>query len=250
MPSSAVLTSTDPDEYAASIRATTMDLTVMGRGQFTGTRTRIDLHRLWMQRLSENMPRVVHSAFVTGRAIITFRIHTGPGLTWGGAELQRSNIIRHVEGENAFQRSSGAASWGAMSLPVADMVTVGAAIAGLDLTPPKDPQILTPSPSAMGKLQRLHAAAGQLAEDAPEIIVNPEAARGLEQLLIHALVECLSIGEANDDRSALRHHATVMRRFRTAVEENSDRTLICRNSARPRERRTARSAPAARSFWA
>jgi AraC-like DNA-binding protein len=139
--------------------------------------------------------------------------------------LQPSNIIRHVECENAFQRSSGPASWGAMSLPVADMVTVGAAIAGLDLTPPKDPLILTPSLSAMGKLQRLHAAAGQLAEDAPEIIANPEAARGLEQLLIHTLVECLSIGEANDDRSALRHHATVMRRFRAAVEENPDRTL-------------------------
>jgi hypothetical protein len=144
MPSSAVHSFTEPDEYAASIRATSIDLTVMERGQFTGKRTRIDLHRLWMQRLSENVPRVVHSAFVTGRAIITFRIHTGPNLAWRGAELQPSNIIRHVEGENAFQRSSGPAFWGAMSLPVEDMVSVGAAIAGCDLTPPKDPLILTP----------------------------------------------------------------------------------------------------------
>jgi hypothetical protein len=89
MPSSAVHSFIDPDEYAASIRATTIDLTVMERGQFAGKRTRIDLHRLWMQRLSENMPRVVHSAFVIGRAIVTFRIHTGPGLLWGGAA--RSN---------------------------------------------------------------------------------------------------------------------------------------------------------------
>jgi transcriptional regulator GlxA family with amidase domain len=77
----------------------------------------------------------------------------------------------------------------------------------------------------MAKLHRLHAAAGQLAEDAPEIIANPEAAHGLEQLLIHALVECLSIGEASEDRSALRHHATIMRRFRRAVEENADQPL-------------------------
>jgi hypothetical protein len=160
MPSSAVHTFTDPGDYAAAIRATTIDLAVTGRVHFTGKRTRIDLHRLWMQRLSESLPRVVHSAFVTGRAIITFRIHAGPGLAWGGAELQPSNIIRHVEGENAFQRSSGPTFWGAMSLPVEDMVSVGAAIAGCDLTPPKDPLILTPSPSAMVKLQRLHAAAG------------------------------------------------------------------------------------------
>ena len=107
MPSSAVHSFTDPDDYSASIRATTIELTITGCGHFTGKRTRIDLHRLWMQRLYEGMPRVVHSAFVTGRAIVTFRTHTGPGLRWGGAELQPSNIIRHAEGEDAFQRSPG-----------------------------------------------------------------------------------------------------------------------------------------------
>ena len=57
-----------------------------------------------------------------------------------------------------------------MSLPVADMVTAGAAMAGLDLTPPKDPVMLTPAPSAIAKLQGLSAAAGQLAQYASEII--------------------------------------------------------------------------------
>jgi AraC-like DNA-binding protein len=225
MPSSAVNTFTDPGEYAAAIRATTIDLTVTGRGCFTGKRTRIDLHRLWMQRLYENMPRVVHSAFVTGRAIVTFRIHTGSDLLWNGAGVQPSNIIRHVEGENAFQRSPGPVFWGAMSLPVADMVAVGAAMAGLDLTPPKDPLILTPLPSAMARLQRLHAAAGQLAEDAPEIIAQPEAARGLEQALIESLIGCLRSEEVGEDRSAQRRHSLIMRRFRKAVEENFDQLL-------------------------
>lgn len=56
-----------------------------------------------------------------------------------------------------------------MSLPVEEMISVGAAIAGLDLTPPKDALVDTPTPDAITKLQRLHAAAGQLAEEAPEI---------------------------------------------------------------------------------
>jgi hypothetical protein len=98
--------------------------------------------------------------------------------------LQPGNIIQHNEGENAFQHSSGPAHWGAMSLPVSEMVSVGAEMAGLDLTPPKDPLILTPAPSAIAKLQRLHRAAVELAENAPEIIANPDAARGLEQAVI------------------------------------------------------------------
>jgi hypothetical protein len=80
-----VHTLTDPGDYAAAIRTTTIDLTVTVRGHFIGKRTRIDLHRLWMQRLSENLPRTLHSAFVTGRAIVTFRTEPGPGLLWGGA---------------------------------------------------------------------------------------------------------------------------------------------------------------------
>ena len=221
MPSSQVHTFADPGEYAAAIRATTIDLTVTARGHFTGKRIRIDLHRLWMQRLFENTPRTLHSAFVTGRAIVTFPIHPGPALHWSGAALQPSNIIRHIEGETAFQRSSGPTSWGAMSLPVADMISFGAAIAGLDLTPPKDPLFLTPSSTAIARVQRLHAAAGQLAEDAPEIIANPDAARGLEQ----ALIGCLADGEAREHNWAQGQHAIVMRRFRRVVEENSEQPV-------------------------
>ena len=149
----------------------------------------------------------------------------GRCLLWGGAEMGPTNITRHSEGQSSFQRSSGSACWGAMSLPMEDMASVGTAIAGCDLPPPRDVLTVTPPPSAMTKLQRLHAAAGQLAEDAPEIIANPEAARGLEQALIQAMMDCLGGAEVREDRSALRHHAIVLRRFRRAVEANPDRTL-------------------------
>ena len=99
MPSSAVRTFTDPDDYASAIRATRAEMTVTGRGHFTAKLTRIDLHRLWMQRFSDNLPRVAHSAPMTGRAIISFRTAPGPSLLWGGAEMQPTNIIRHSEGE-------------------------------------------------------------------------------------------------------------------------------------------------------
>ena len=58
MPSSAVHTFTDPDEYAAVFPATSADLTITGRGQFIANATRIDLHRLWMPRFSDSLPRV------------------------------------------------------------------------------------------------------------------------------------------------------------------------------------------------
>jgi AraC-like DNA-binding protein len=112
-----------------------------------------------------------------------------------------------------------------MSLPIEDMEAGGAAIAGTALTPPRDTLMITPPPSAMAKLQRLHAAAGRLAEDAPEIITHPEAARGLEQALIEAMVNCLASREVRENTMAQGQHAIVMRRFRRLVEENPEQPL-------------------------
>ena len=109
MPSSAVHTFTDPDEYATVFPATSADLTITGRGQFIANVTRIDLHRLWMLRFSDNLPRVKHSANITGRTIISFRTQPGPGLLWNGEEMHPSNIKQLGPGQSAFQQSAGLA---------------------------------------------------------------------------------------------------------------------------------------------
>jgi AraC-like DNA-binding protein len=112
-----------------------------------------------------------------------------------------------------------------MSLPVEDLVAVGATMIGCDLTPPIDAKTFRPAPQAIARLRRLHAVAGDLAETAPKIITNPAAARGIEQTLIEAMVGCLGPAEAREDRAALRQHALIMRRFRQTVEENPDQAL-------------------------
>jgi len=61
MPSSAIRTVTDVDEYRAANRRSCVELTVTARGSFTVSITRIDLHRLWMQRGSESLPRIRHA---------------------------------------------------------------------------------------------------------------------------------------------------------------------------------------------
>jgi len=139
-------------------------------------------------------------------------------------EMHPSNIKRRTGTEEGFQQSSGPANFAAMSLPVEEWARLGATHGGCDLAPPKDPVTVTPAPRAMAKLQRLHAAAGALAEYTPEIN-HPEAARSLEHALIEALVECLSEAKLGEDRMARRRHSLIMRRFRKAVEENPDRVL-------------------------
>ena len=112
-----------------------------------------------------------------------------------------------------------------MSLPIDHLASIASAMTGSELTPPRDAVLITPPPAAMVKLQRLHAAAGHLAEEASEIIANPDAARGLEQALIEALVACLAHQGGRGSSQAQGQHAIVMRRFRRVVEENPEQPL-------------------------
>jgi AraC-like DNA-binding protein len=144
---------------------------------------------------------------------------------WSGVEMRVDHITRHSEGHDAYQLSSGPACFAAMSLPVEDIASIGATMTGCDLSPPRDTRTVTPPPRAMAKLQRLHAAVGYLAENAPEIIANPDTARGLEQALIEAMVGCLSVVSVHEDTVAQRQHELIMRRFRRVVEENPSQPL-------------------------
>ena len=220
MLSSAVHTFADADHYAAGIRAAEVEVTITARGEFAAKRTRVDFHRLWIQRFSDSLPRVLHADLIPGRAIFMFRTQPGPGMLWSGIELQANNITRQAEADSVYQVSFGAASTGAMSLPIEEIESIGATMAGCDLTPPRDTLTITAPPRAMARLQRLHAAAGQLAEDAPEIIANPASARGLEQALIEAAVAALRQGDPRENSFAQRQHSLIMRRFRKLLEEN------------------------------
>ena len=57
----------------------------------------------------------------------------------------------------------------------------------------------------------------RLAEKRHELIANPEVKLALEQELLHALVNCLTAGEANAHPETRRHHAGIMVRFEQAL---------------------------------
>ncbi len=222
MPSSAVRSVDDPYDYEQAMHGTKNELTIVGGGEFRAKITRVDFHRLWIQRVSEVQPRIVHSADVSGRAIISFHTKPGPSLLRSGIEATSNDIVSLGKEHSYFERSTGTIHWGVMSLPASDMQSTGITVADCELAPPSHERIITPPPAALARLQSLHAAAGLLAEIAPEIIANTEAARGMEHALVDAMVGCLSPQARSKVLSAHRRHETIMRRFHSAISEHSD----------------------------
>jgi AraC-like DNA-binding protein len=224
MLSSSVQRFADPSAYTQAVRHATVQLTITSRGEISAQFTGINLHRLWMQRFWDNLPRITRTESPAGRMTISFRTQTGQRASWNGTEFQPTNAIRHRENESSTMYTSGTLGYGAMSIPKDDVTSIGV-LAGCDLMPPRETLIITRGAAVMDRLQRLHAAAGHLAEAAPEIITHPEAARGLEQSLIEAMVGCLTDAAPAGERSARRRHEHIMRRFHRLIEAHPDEAL-------------------------
>ena len=93
MPSSATRTFTDPDMYFAGIRNLQIDGVITKRGEFRAASTRIDLHRLWMHRFDERLPRIMRITPSGRRSVILFATNPNqPKMQVSGIEsIARSN---------------------------------------------------------------------------------------------------------------------------------------------------------------
>jgi AraC-like DNA-binding protein len=222
----------EPSEFAAAIHLAEVELCLLARGPFNADITRTDLNSLKIGRFAENQARIMHSAISDDRARFAFRTGPGADLFRSGIELAPNSIARLAQCQMYFQRSTGPVSWGNMSLPVDEIHLAGIVGAGCDLTPPPAETIFATTPAAMAKLQRLHAAAGLLAETAPEVLDQPEPRHALEKALVEALVGCFSTRDGIEDRSTQRQHKKIMQRFHAILHAATDRPLYVLEIAR------------------
>jgi AraC-like DNA-binding protein len=218
MPSSAVRTFTDSDAYFAGIRNLQITGLITQRGEFHAESTRIDLHRLWMHRFSEKLPRIMRVTPSGMRAVILFPICPAQSaMQVNGSEVSQSQIARFGLSSEWYLRSSAASGWATMSLPPQGMAAAGEAIIARELAPPSVPHCTTPPAPALSRLRRLHEAAGHLAQTAPEVLAKPEVARAMEEGLVEAMVLCLAEDRSDGLPNIQRHRMRVMRRLEEAL---------------------------------
>src|SRR6516162_10015123 len=136
MPSSAVRTFTDPDAYFAGMRNLQIEGLVLQSGEFRADSTHIDLHRLFMYRSDESLPRLMKVTPSGTRAGIVFATEPGqPAMRFNGIEIADGQISRNGLDWEWYLRSSAPCRWGSMSLAPEDLAAAGEAIIGRELVP-------------------------------------------------------------------------------------------------------------------
>jgi AraC-like DNA-binding protein len=235
MPGSVTSAFSEQEDFEAALRAEgCLGLLITGRGQFRAQLTQITLHRLRVSAAEERLSRIAFVAAPADMILMSFATGTGtaPSPTWGGIAVRTGEIVTLGPGQRIHARTEGVSRWGMIRLPVEDLTQYGRALTGAPFAVPSDAQYWRPPPAAGRELRQLHAAAIRTAQARPQALVDAEAAHGLEQQLIHALVGCLSAGSAEEATLAGRRHHDLMVRFEGLLQTQPDQNLpieeICR----------------------
>jgi AraC-like DNA-binding protein len=203
-----------------------MKVVVSDAGEYRSELTRIDLHRLWMQRNETALPQVTYLADHQYRRPICFLTDAAQAPTYrNGHEVRPGMIVVSSPHAEYHYRVPAKARLGFMSLTPEDLAAAGRAVAGCDLTAPAVTQMIRPPDHLMSRLLRLHEAAGYLAATAPDVLAHPEVTRAIEQELVRTMIGCLTDRGTVATKAPSHRRVSVMRRFEQVLGENQGTPL-------------------------
>jgi AraC-like DNA-binding protein len=226
MPSVTTKTTADVDEFRGLIRPENTEFLVTGKGPFTATVTKIDLFDLGMQSLTESHARAWHIALSRSRVGIAFSAKPGPTMIYGGKELGEDSVALITPDMDVWQRLPGSFQNSSLSLPEETVTREAAALFGHELTPMRRRPWLSVPQASVARLRRLHAAALDLAANAPEIITNPGAAKGLESALTEAFFDCLTADSVTQDGLGRHSRWRIVKRLYALAEQHPAEPLF------------------------
>ena len=222
---SSIMTVDEPDQMEAAHAAARAEVMPTSRGRLSWRITRAELDNVWSIRVQESGPRIRHVELDPRRTFLSFLVRPGPDVFVRGVRRLPCSLIRHAQGQAFHDRTSGPTEWATLSMPTSEIMVAGSALAGRDLSAPREQQLVIPAPADMANLLHVQAAVSNLAEHSPDLLAEVEVARALKQSLISAAIACLADSDARDDKWAQQTHDTIMRRFRRVLEEHPNRPI-------------------------
>jgi AraC-like DNA-binding protein len=129
--------------------------------------------------------------------LILFSIGNATAPVYGGIAIQPGELLALWPGTRCHARAGDACRWGMISLRADQLIKYSVALTGAAFSLSYTAQHWRPRPLACNNLRSLHAAAIRMAARCPQTLRSPDAAHGLQQQLLHSVVECFSEGSAN-----------------------------------------------------
>jgi AraC-like DNA-binding protein len=215
----------DPLSFQAAISTADLQLLPTARGQFRAELTKVCFDQFWMQRFYQNLPLINAGAMKPGRRVFTFFTSAEPqAMRHCGRDVLSGDIIVNNSDE-IHQQTEAEFRLGSMSLTTRALDAACKAITGREFSGSPLKHLVRPNAALMSRLLKLHEMVGQIATTVPEVLEVPEAARSLEQQLIHILVRCLTDGASVQISCGGHRHDMIVAKFEEYVEAHPEKPL-------------------------
>ena len=203
----------EPEDFEAALHADgVVSLLVTGHGRFRARLTQVTLHGLRLSAGDEYLPRIASIAIPADTVLVSLPIGSGPWPVWGGMEMQAREIITLGPRQRVYARTRGPCRWGVIRIPGEDLVQYARALSGAEFVVPPAARWRPPR-AALRQLRSFHGAAVRRVEARSAVLADSEAAHGLEQQMIEALVECLATGPVEEETGTTARHRAILARF-------------------------------------
>jgi AraC-like DNA-binding protein len=226
MPGSVTSVFGEAEDFEVALRAEgCLGLLVTGSGRFRVRLTQVALHRLRLATTDEHLARIALIAVQADTILVSLPSGRGPAPIWGGIPIGAGEIMTLGAGQSLHMRTDGPCRWGVIWVPEAELVRYGSALTGTAFAVPAAARWWRPRPAMIRHLRHLHSAAIDFVERRSRAAIDGEAAHGLEQQLIHALVDCLSNGSAIEATPTTYKHQDIALRFEALLQAQPERDL-------------------------
>ena len=230
MPGSLTSVYGEPEEFQAALSGDGVNgLVITGPGKFRARLTQIMLDCLRLTAVEEELARVACVAVPAGAVLVSWAIGDNLPPVWGGIEMRPGEMLTLGPRNRIHAGTGGPSRWDTIRLPDKELFDYGRALCGPGLFVPPAPAVWRPTPAAARHLAQLHRAAIRMAAARSGALTDGEAAHGLEQQLIHALIQCLSAGPAKEETSTGHRHRCILARFEDLLRADASRSVtgIC-----------------------
>ena len=213
----------EPGDYQAALRRDgVLELVVSGRGAFHAELTRIELPRASIVAGAENLGRIAYISPRSDLVRIVLPARSGASSICNGVATGSHEIVAHGPDRNMHERTEAACQWRTIWLPLRELHRYGLAMLGRSFEICPGVGRWRPARAALNRLSRLHDDAMAMSKLQPHVTDDPEAAHGLEQELIEALVRCLSGKAIGGKTAAEARHTSIMDRFEDLLRRYPD----------------------------
>jgi AraC-like DNA-binding protein len=213
MPGSLTCVFTEPEIFEKVLsRDGFTGLLITRGGSFRARLTQITLDRLRLAAVEEELARIAFIVVPADTAFVVLPISQGPIAVWGGFEMRAGEITMFLPGERLHAITAGTANWGTLQVSARRLMQYGRALTGAVLPVPPAAR-WWPRAVTLKRLLALHRAAIRMAEGRSGVLADIETAHGLEQQMIHTLIECLTNGPVAEETPAARWRRWILAEF-------------------------------------